>query len=149
MILKNAKNILFKKQKHIHFILYSLILLSIGIGIQRLGVIGDIIIPYTKNEMAKLRLLTNKFEGETLYIDIQRALVSLIESNHKFDNIDSLDDSEALRFLAHIENTSKQSFDVFRPLSAAAFDTAKSTLHLELSSAISKQKLIGGTISLS
>jgi len=70
MILKNAKNILFIKQKHIHFILYSLILLSIGIGIQRLGVIGDIIIPYTKNEMAKLRLLTNKFEGETLYIDI-------------------------------------------------------------------------------
>jgi hypothetical protein len=70
MILKNAKNKLFIKQRHIHFILYILILLSIGIGIQRFGVIGDIIIPYIKNEMAKLRVLTSNFEGETLYIDI-------------------------------------------------------------------------------
>jgi len=70
MILKNTKNTIFEKPKHIRFIIYSLILLSIGIGIQRFGVIGDIIIPYIKNEMVKLSFLTNKFEGETLYIDI-------------------------------------------------------------------------------
>ena len=70
MILKNKKNILFIKQKHTSFFIYSLIILSIGIGLQRFGVIGDIIIPYIKNEIVKLRVLTNKFEGEIIYIDI-------------------------------------------------------------------------------
>ena len=70
MILKNAKNKYFITHKHIYFIFYSFLLLSIGIGLQRFGVIGDIIIPYIKNEMANVRLFTSNFEGETLYIDI-------------------------------------------------------------------------------
>ena len=70
MIIKRSRRSIHISRKAIFYITYSLLLVSLGIRIQRFGTIGNVIIPYFKSEKRKINNFIKPFSGEMITIDI-------------------------------------------------------------------------------
>ena len=70
MIIKKTKNIIQFKHKLILNVLFSIIIFSFGVIVQRYGVMGNIIIPYFKTEKRELNNFIKQYNGEIITVDI-------------------------------------------------------------------------------
>ena len=70
MILKNAKEKFALKKKWIFKVFFTFIFITLGMIIQRFGIIGNTIIPYLNEKKEQINIFTNTFKGKVININI-------------------------------------------------------------------------------